>query len=175
MITPPAGEARCCSAVLGAGLRFMWGSARELLVDEGGYRVKTQFWRRPAVWASAVAIIGVTAGGVAQAAGPYAYLFGINGNGEVACTTQTRTGAGLAPYIEVQLTSTSPSGNSSLWFFGDKTNCAPYPNANVNAAVTVGTGYHAIYVGDQVGNPLKLAGETFPYETGTLVKGYWKT
>ena len=135
-----------------------------------------QVWRRPGVWAATIALIGVTAGGVAQAAGPYAYLFGVNEYGAHACTTQTRTASTtLAPYIEVEVTSYSPSSNPGLFFYGSYTNCQPYSGASDAYIQKPGGGYYAIYTNDHPGNLLKLTGETGPYETGTLTKGYWKT
>lgn len=119
---------------------------------------------------SGIAILGATA----FAAGPYAYDFGINGGGAVACTSQTRTASTtLAPYIEVELTSTSPSSNNSANFTAANTNCVKLSNANWQDVVR-GDGYYSIYAGDYAGQNLKLMGGTGPFQSGTLVEGYWK-
>lgn len=124
----------------------------------------------PTVLAGAAVVL---MGSAAMAAGPSAFQFGINGYDSYACTSQTQTASTMAPYIEVQLNSTSPFNNNNVNFTAADTNCNRLSGAQwIN--VSVGTGYQAIKVNDYQGQYIKLDGGTGTFEGATTVYGDWQ-
>ena len=110
-----------------------------------------------------------------MAAGPYSYSFTIPGYDGVACSARTVTASStLAPYIEVELNSTSPSNNKNANFTAANANCVQLSGAQwIN--VSVGSGYQAIYANDKAGQSIKLMGGTGVFEGKTTVTGNWKS
>ncbi|MHB1505325.1 MAG: hypothetical protein ACYCOS_03855 [Sulfobacillus sp.] len=131
--------------------------------------------RRVGIPLVSVGIAVLIGGAAAFANGPYSYDFGINGAGGVACTSQTQTASStLAPYIEVELTGISPSGQTTANFTAANTNCSMLSGANWQGVI-LNNGYYAIDVNDTSGQSIKLMGGTSVFQTSITVQGYWKT
>lgn len=133
--------------------------------------MRRRFLKRSGTALALAAMIVAVTGSLAFASQAY-YSFTIPGNGGVACTTQTETATTIAPYIEVEITGESPSGQTTANFTAANTNCAQLNNAQWQVA-TLGAGNVSIYVDDTQGQSIKLMGGTGLAQPQSTVSGYW--
>lgn len=106
--------------------------------------------------------------------GAYAYEFTVGGNGNVGCTTQTRTASStLAPDIYMELTAVIPTSSGySGNFTAAHTNCEGLTGFQ---EVTDTEGYQYVYANDYAGEHIQLEGGTALYQAQSEFKGNWET